>query len=93
MFTGGGGIALNPSVALGGPSPFLGGNGLALFKNQYGQHGAPDHVATVARLKEMAKQEFQGRDVEIRTGTSILDESNINRRPDVSVIDRKQGQF
>lgn len=57
------------------------------LSNPYGQHGKPDHQATVKRLQERAKQDFFGRNVRIETGTSILSRTGVNRRPDVWVRD------
>lgn len=57
------------------------------LSNPYGQHGKPDHQATVKRLQERAKAEFPY--AEINTGTSVLSRTGINRRPDVWVRDKK----
>lgn len=53
--------------------------------NPRGQHGNPDHKATVERLKELARREFPNGQIE--AGKSILQETGVNRRPDVSVRD------
>lgn len=55
------------------------------LSNPYGQHGKPDHKATVERLKERAAKEFPN--MRIETGSSIRGLTGINRRPDVWVYD------
>jgi hypothetical protein len=60
------------------------------LSNPYGQHGKPDHQATVKRLTDLAEREFP--DAEINTGTSIRDETGVNRRPDVWVFDPRTGR-
>lgn len=60
------------------------------LSNPYGQHGKPDHQATVKRLKEFAKREFPKADIE--AGSSIYQRTGVDRRPDVWARDKGTGK-
>jgi hypothetical protein len=83
------------SGVIAGPGPgwagMLIGDLTSFFRNIHGQNGAPDHVATVERLKIRARKEFPGMDV--RSNESIRKLTGINRRPDVWVRDPKTGKI
>ncbi len=77
-------------MANGGDKDVFGGTGKP---NPWGQPGKPDHQATIVKLREMAAVEYEGRDVEIRESRSIEQWLGIDRRPDVSVVDRQTGEL
>ena len=58
--------------------------------NPNGQHGKEDHRETVKELRQKAEEEFPG-DL-IQEGKSIKPQTGINRRPDVSALDRETGE-
>ena len=68
------------------------------LSNPYGQHGTPDHRATVARLKNQAKKEFPNARIDegtkLPTGTLGTDPQGdpIVRKPDVTAVDPNTGQ-
>jgi len=72
--------------------PLMAGT-MALIRNPFGMKGNPDHQATVRRLVQMAEDEFEGQDVEIRKSRSIAERLGVERRPDVSVVDNQTRQL
>jgi hypothetical protein len=59
--------------------------------NPDGSKGKPDHQATVQQLEREAAQEFPAPRYEIQSNRP-LPRGEVNRRPDVAVIDAKTGR-
>jgi hypothetical protein len=63
--------------------------GVGSSRSPNGMNGNPDHQTTVQRLKGLARQEFAGQNVEIKESQSIKQWLQIDRRPDVWVLDKQ----